>query len=165
MFNSIVHNMAPKAKKLCWNCEGNVLIDQDTCRYCGVSLDVSPIPGTANQSHSPPPYKLISTPANQSIPAAPYSAPEKDISAKEEAIPEEELSQPSNLFQNTAIAVSSLMLGVVFSLFGIILFAFSDAQGIFTLSWHARYWFVYVLMALPLLYIGLRTTDSLNNQD
>ncbi len=160
--------MAPKTKKkLCWNCEGNVSLQDETCPYCGVSLDISPIPGTNNVEEPPtPPYKLSSVSLDTIIPLAPYSTQASEEEAvKEDAVVEEQTSPKDLTFQKMAAAISSLVLGLVFVLFGIILVLFSNSQGIFTLSWHGSYWFLYILLGLPLLYIGWRITEGLNHSE
>jgi|688.fasta_scaffold02929_28 hypothetical protein len=140
-------------KKLCWNCEGNVLQQDSLCPYCGVSLEVSPIPGTDGKDPFLPPYRLMSGSAQeQNIPIAPYT-PEQGEEV-EENTRSSERQEPSQDIASIAIPLSALLLGSVFVLFSFILFIFSDAHGVLTLNWNGTYWFLYLLLGLPLLYFG-----------
>lgn len=133
-------------KKLCWNCEGSVDLNAEKCPFCGVSTDVTPIPGTQPKKQAQP----ITSP--KKAPTAPY-------------IPKEETAEESkegNPFQATAIAVSALLLGTVLAIFSLMLALFSNAQGIFTLSWHGQWWYIYLVVALPLLWLGWRMASRLN---
>jgi hypothetical protein len=46
-----------------------------------------------------------------------------------------------------------LIPGTFFLLFGLVLVLFSK-EGLLTLHWNARYWFVYLLLSAPLIYFG-----------
>lgn len=141
-------------KKLCWNCEGSIDVKVDKCPFCGVSADVTPIPGTQPKGKSLPK-------ASSGIPQAPYAI-------KEENPPENastEASAPTSDFQAIAFSLSFLLLGTVLAIFSFVLYLFSDAQGILTLQWHASYWYIYLLIALPLLYLGWRTASTLSSAE
>ena len=131
-------------KKLCWNCEGSVDVSAEKCPFCGVSTDVTPIPGTQPKKASPP--------QNKKAPAGPYPL-------KEEA---QEESKEGSTFQTTALAISTLLLGTVLGIFSLVLALFSNSKGIFTLSWSGEWWYIYSVIALPLLWLGWRTASRLN---
>lgn len=139
-------------KKLCWNCEGNVDLKHETCPYCGVSLNISPIAGT--KPDPKPPYRST---ANSKVPPAPYPIKEEEKSVEEPAA--------SNEFRSIAFSLTFLLLGSVLSIFSLILALFADANGIFTLRWQAQYWYIYLILAIPLLYFGWRASSQLNSAE
>jgi len=148
-------SIKPK-KKLCWNCEGNVEEKHENCPYCGVSMNVSPLAGTKTADDLlAPPYRSNSSNKDQSIPKAPYSNKEEP--------PAEVVSAPATTgeFQSAAVSLTFLTVGSVFALFSLVLALFSDKQGVLTLHWHASYWYIYLLIALPLLYLGWRGSARL----
>ena len=132
--------------KMCWNCEGNVDIKAEKCPFCGVSTDVTPIPGTQPKKAQPAPAAV-----NKKAPAGFYQ-------------PKEEVQEnpKENPFQATALAISALLLGTVLAIFSFMLALFSNSKGIFTLSWHGEWWYIYLVIALPLLWLGWRTASHLN---
>lgn len=145
-------------KKLCWNCEGNVSLQDEQCPYCGVSLDVTPIPGTnGNHIHFDPPYKLNSL-ENALIPPAPYASVQSEEEQKEEELPVS--SDGGSELKSTVISLSLALLGTVMVLFSLILFIFSDNKGVLTLNWNGAYWYVYLLIGIPLFYLGWRFAAS-----
>lgn len=149
-------------KKLCWNCEGNVSLDDEACPYCGVSLDVSPLAGTDPNTHAfASPFKP-STPSEPIIPKAPYAMHSE---SKEATIPTEEPDFALSDLHRTLLTLLSLSLGTILIIFGAILFLFSDAHGIFTLHWHGTYWYLYLVVGLPLIYFGWKTLQDFHSQE
>ena len=131
--------------KLCWNCEGSIDLKAEKCPFCGVSTDVSPIPGTQPKKAQAPQA------SNKKAPAGFYQPKEE--------IQEESKESP---FQATALAISALLLGTVLAIFSLMLALFSNSKGVFSLSWNGDWWYVYLAIALPLLWIGWRTAARLN---
>lgn len=154
-------------KKLCWNCEGNVALQDETCPYCGVSLDVTPIAGTGGKDiHLIPPYKLVSNPQDQMIPEAPYPAQNPEpVTAEENTPPLPEAEETFNDINTIALPLSTLLLGAILVLFGLILFLFSDSHGVFTLHWNGTYWYLYLIIGVPLLYFGWKTSGDMVEQE
>lgn len=153
-------------KKLCWNCEGNVAIIDETCPYCGVSLDVSPMLSNAVGSDAlNPPYKYTQSTSETSIPLAPYRTEEQEPKAQvEETLPPPaDTVRTTHELQKTAIALSSLLLGFTLLLFSAILLLFSDNNGYLTLRWSADFWYLYLIVGAPLLYWGWKTASSLDD--
>lgn len=152
-------------KKLCWNCEGNVSIDNETCPYCGVSLNVSPMAGTdPNLNAFASPFKLPSD--NLSVPKAPYTAaPEEAIEQKDDAAPADEPDFALSDLHRTLLTLVSLSLGTILVVFAAILFLFSDATGTFTLHWNGSYWYLYLLVGVPLIYFGWRTMKDFHEEN
>lgn len=157
--------MSTKTKrKLCWNCEGNVSLEDETCPYCGVSLDVAPIAGTEPKNERfASPFKISVQPI---IPTAPYPPKiEEKAPEQPENTPSLETGQTSSDLQQTLLTLLSLLLGTVLIIFGFILLLFSDKNGIFTLQWHGSYWFIYVLFGAPLLYYGWRAVSQFSDEE
>lgn len=150
--------MSTNAKKrLCWNCEGSVSITEETCPFCGVSVVLSSLDGTGT-SFTPPYTPSQST----SIPRSPYSFEEEKV----QVVAEEEEAAPSSLdeFKYVVLAVTLLLSGSVFFLFGLALALFSN-QGIFSLHWNSNLWYVYTLFGLPSLFFGWRALTRLKDED
>lgn len=124
-------------RKLCWQCEGNVGFEEDTCPYCGVYL------------HGNHPDQL-------------GRSPFADIDTQSEAEAEE--ATPALLPSLSSLhlfgAICFLLLGTTSLLFACILFMFSH-DGVFTLQWDASYWYLYLSAALPLLYYGKKALNAL----
>lgn len=155
-------------KKLCWNCEGNVAIIDETCPYCGVSLDVSPMLSNAVGSDAlNPPYKYTKSTSETTIPLAPYRTEEQEgqNSTEEASPPPLGTVKATHELQKTAIALSSLLLGFTLLLFAAILLLFSDTNGYLTLRWSADYWYLYLVIGGPLLYWGWKTASSLDETE
>lgn len=127
--------MAQKKMKLCNHCDGMVDMDVIICPYCG--NDVSEIEDREESNKDPlypPPYKPQT---------------EKKEETKQEKSEKKFTFLPFILFS----------LGVNILLFGLFLFLFSTKGELF-LRWKATYWFVYVLIGLPLIFIGNKLFSS-----
>ncbi len=157
---------AVKNRKLCWNCEGSVHMHATKCPFCSTDLTASTSPHL-EQVEPLTPYTPRPQPQEDNgVPAPPYAPRGYGIeSAVEEyaaqvrhdqppqqAVEEEmEEEAPSN-----AIPLMLLLPGVFCLLFGLVLVLFSSG-GELTMRWNARYWFIYLLAAIPMLYFGWRT--------
>lgn len=160
-----------KNRKLCWNCDGSVHIHATKCPYCGTELVAEETPPTYNTTYQqpeplpqpppqpqqvsqeppPPPYVQRVQPQN-------YSLPQQ--SSWQEQIPQEE-PKPEPAPRTSGGGAGPLLMllpGAFFFLFAMLLLLFSD-DGLLTLSWKAKYWFVYLLIACPMLYIGWRSLN------
>ncbi len=136
-------------KKLCWNCEGRVSFTEENCPFCGVYLSPSP---SSKEGELVPPYKMVNE--EDHIPASPYASKE-DKKIVEKALPIEvsEESASQEVFKKLLIALSSLILGTGLLLFAIVLALFSE-NGSLILRWEATYWYAYLILALPMLFLG-----------
>lgn len=149
--------MNPKPKvKLCWNCEGRVSLRDENCPYCAVYLHPeSNVEDEDEDDESPhtPPYRMISIQEEEEIPKAPYA---------QEVIPSKEISSiiPASELKRNLMPLVLLLFGSVFLLFGFILLLFSQ-DGILTLRWNANIWYVYEILAIPLLYFGWRCLEHM----
>lgn len=135
----------PVKTKLCWNCEGSVSRSAENCPYCAVYL--SPEKEDLSQD---PPY-------SKQIPKAPYNPVEQEEVI---GLPEaQELATTG--FRGAFLPLILLSTGLISLFFSLILFLFAE-NGKLTLQWDGSYWYIYLLLALPLLYFGwryLETTD------
>ncbi|MGE3954110.1 MAG: hypothetical protein AB7F31_02790 [Parachlamydiales bacterium] len=155
---------AVKNRKLCWNCEGSVHIHATKCPFCSTDLTAGTSP---HLEHVEPlsPYTPPNRQQKTTAPAPPYNPQrgyEIDSAAEEygtqfraeepqQQVEEEEEAGPTN-----ALPLLLLLPGIFFLLFGLVLVLFSH-DGELTMRWNARYWFVYLLIAMPMLYFGWRT--------
>ncbi len=155
-----------KKKKLCWNCEGDVARSTANCPYCGVYLHPEEEPESENppvpEDAYTPPYNLDESPEEDAvIPQAPYPTHEEPSPMQETPIAS---ALPKNYegWKQIVIPLSLLMAGSVFFLFSFLMLLFSQ-NGYFSLRWDASYWFVYLLVALPLLYFGWQSLETLED--
>lgn len=149
-------------KKLCWNCEGNVSLSDETCPYCGVSVIPASLDGSLS-SHAPP-YQMAEV-QESIIPRPPYHTEQKNeliLEEKEEANKETEDEDVSvNEFKNIVLSLLFLLAGSMFFLFGLTLVLFSH-NGVFTLQWDGSFWFIYSLLSIPFLFFGWRALIKLD---
>jgi hypothetical protein len=155
----------PKSR-LCWNCEGSVSIAEETCPFCGVSVVPASLDGPI--SNFAPPYNPHAHQDNH-VPHSPYGHSHSH-SHTEEVAPEhhkraahvvEEAAPEIDEFKKVLQAVTLLLSGSVFFLFGLALVLFST-NGTFVLQWNGALWFVYTLLSLPLLFFGWRALMKLD---
>lgn len=144
-------------KKICWNCDGSVPVEEENCSFCGVYLSPLESDEDKNSLFSPP-YRLQEVEEEADVPPAPYATAHVEAVAASQPIPEEPLvKEPSSytLEQRTLFSLSLILSGAVFLIFGLALLLFSR-NGILTLSWDATLWFLYIILAIPLLVFGCR---------
>lgn len=143
-------------KKLCWNCEGDVLLTATNCPFCGVSLELAAMEEEKkNKDPFAPPYKLVNNAKESKIPASPYSqATEPEIEETQEAPPSR--TDPKSM----VLSLAFLLVGAAFAIFGVVLWLFADKTGHLNLRWNAQYWFIYLLLSLPMIYLGWKVTSE-----
>jgi len=136
--------------KLCWNCEGRVPIEIEQCPYCGVSVQPLMVPGADLLA---PPYARAQ--AEEAIPDAPYQTDESQEADGDSQESTEKRTSPWRLREarRFILPLIALQTGVVFSFFSIALLLFSQ-KGVLTLQWRGDIWYLYLLVALPLLIVG-----------
>jgi hypothetical protein len=130
-------------KKLCWNCEGSVTHNVETCPYCGVYL--SP------QNLKDEPTPLSSKKSKDEVPPPSYQPEETQ---------EETLSQSNEEDDNVLLPLASLMTGAIFALFGLIIYLFST-DGKLTLTWDSDWGLIFLALSIPLLFLGYRGATKL----
>jgi hypothetical protein len=126
---------ATQSTRLCWNCEGSIPADVDSCPYCGVEVGGD---GARPQSFMP-------GSEGPAVKSAPLWTEARDGT---------EASKPW-------LAVFFLLPGAVFLLFSMALLFFSD-HGVLVLRWQASLWPCFLLPGCGLLYLGaqaLRSTE------
>ena len=159
-------------QKMCTTCEGRIPLDANLCPYCGAEQ------GTSGQIYLQ--HKSIQESLTSLYPP-PYSAKNAN-SMKEHPIkmspPESEKKfHPKSLTTNPSIPIDNadeqnaieektsfwplllLSIGANMLLLGLLQLFFSD-NGFLTLQWDSQYWFIYCLVALPLLYLGFKKVNS-----
>lgn len=147
-------------KKLCWNCEGRVSLEEENCPYCAVYL--GPAPGEeGDQDILAPPYRLVESEEEEKVPQSPYAVEQEEEEEGKET--EIDLSGAKRDLKKVIVPLALLSAGSLFFLFGLILLIFSS-QGVFTLSWNAKYWYFYLVFALPLLLFGWKSLQR-NDED
>lgn len=151
-------------KKLCWNCEGNVARNLETCPYCGVYLNPQGADNKEDKSDKnliKPPYpiqnsKKASLKAGD-IPKPPYVPEEKEEDEEEEEV----LAAPQEPRANAFLyALLLILAGSQFALFGLMLYLFSD-RGQLVLSWSQDYGIAFLALSVPLMGWGVKTFRDL----
>jgi hypothetical protein len=111
-------------RKMCWNCEGNIALEEEVCPYCRASI----LPALENQ-------------------------PVVEAESEEE-------SQDDDT-THLASTMALLMGGSFFFIFGCLLLFFSE-KGYFVLRWSDHYWYLYFLVAIPMILMGVRNLMNLS---
>lgn len=150
--------MSTKQKKrLCWNCEGRVSVQQENCPYCGVYLSPLDEEGKDNNALFAPPYKIVE---EEPISHSPYAPRDIMHEERRESVEEtlslqksEEVLSNYEGIHSILIPLSCLIAGAVLLLFSLALVLFSR-KGYLTLQWDGSYWSLYLSTALILLAIG-----------
>lgn len=143
---------ASDKKKMCWSCDGNVPLTAQSCPFCGVTLDNS-MPKTDYK----PPYRLAKQEEAEAIPVAPI------LKGEEHQDPEED--HVVDQTKKVMLTLACLSVGIIFLFFGVILFLFSGADGMLVLRWDAHYWYLYLIIGLPLLIVGWRSLGGIVDLD
>ena len=175
--------------KGCWNCEADVSYEATYCPFCGTDLLNSSSDAT-NQGSSQdtkfadqtiqeslaslykPPYSVrnrqgLGVPDEREESTFKEAEPPKEESlfqsyeqaeAQQEIVPEEKEVEVTK--RGSILPLLFLMMGAHFFVLGTLLL-FCSKEGVVTLEWSGRFWFVYCLIGLPLLYFGKRLLRSL----
>ena len=146
-------------QKICPNCDGRVSYDATQCTYCFTPLHADNsapkifTPPTPQETFYNPPYSS-KTAEPQETRVLPKTTPiytEKDGSA---VIDKTEPSETKSF-----LPILSLILGGNLLTLGILQFFFSD-HGIVRLEINGSYWFLMLLISLPLFYFGLKSSSK-----
>lgn len=138
-------------QKICWNCEGRVSLEEENCPYCAVYL--GPAPGKGDWDMLAPPYRIVDNQDEEgkgTVPPSPYT---RETDGKNNEQDEAEAAAVRSEMQKVVYPLILLSGGAMGFLFGFVLLFFSQ-EGLFTLSWNANYWYVYLGAALPMLAGG-----------
>lgn len=151
--------MSPLPKrKLCWNCEGAIGLQERDCSFCGVAQQ--PV-DSGNKSGHPwesiqPLYRVEPLAEEESLPPPLYRGDEAEVSVAAEEDPKRIIGQAWSILKPLLL----LLFGLSLLLFGLVLFLFGK-EGHFTLQWRADRWYFYLLFALPTLWAGYRAFTTL----
>ena len=142
-------NERPK-KKLCWNCEGNVVETEDNCPYCGVYLHPGSLSGQVERaSLFSPPYPQQEETHEEAPPVEAAKPAETIVSAG-----------LGNTLKEMLLSLVMLSSGVFFFLFSLAIFLFSH-NGQMTLTWSISSGWLFFLSGLPLVIFGWRSLQKL----
>ena len=122
-----------KRQKLCHSCEGEVDLDVIFCPFCGADL----LEEKASLEEDPflPPY-----------------SPKNPL---QEAITQQQEEVGGEKSEGVLLPITLLSTGSWLFLLGVFLFLFSK-NGIATLKIDARFWLIYILIAVPFLIAGYK---------
>lgn len=139
-------------KKICWNCEGDVPRETVNCPYCAVYLhpEDDDLPLEDDEEDLSPPYQ-INTPPEQNFNSSSTTQNQQ-----------KPLTLAFSGWKGIIIPLVSLLFGTLFLLFAFLLFIFSQ-NGVLTLQWNSELWIIYSAIALPLLFIGWKTLQSIED--
>lgn len=142
--------MKKNEKRLCWNCDADVSLHLEQCPYCGADLN--------QPQERKIPYESLGSPFQQA-PTTPFVEKDNFAVSNEEwknALDEQDLpEEDAKSGRREVIALLLLLPGVVFCLFALLLFFFSN-DGTLTLHWNQNMAYFYFLGAIPLIYLGWR---------
>jgi hypothetical protein len=159
--------------KLCPNCDGSVSRDVSICPYCGSSVFQVNEGGlqTNNEDNVkslsaketldslyPPPYRPRSYDAP--IEKEPIREEKINISDQNEEVEEEEEEEYEEDYKSSLLPTIFFYLGVNVLVFSILLLIFSK-EGFLNLKFSSKYWYGYLIAALPLIFFGYKKIRDL----
>ena len=145
--------------RMCPYCEGTVPLESSSCRFCGSSFDEGEarMKGAFREekdnSYYNPPYAPSAESSEQSVYYPENDAPLEDASYQEEDVDVEEE-------KGHILALALLSAGAMLFTLSMLLFFFSE-HGRLVLEWKSRYWSLYMILGLPLLYYGFKKLRKL----
>src|SRR3990170_3719807 len=171
-------------QKMCSNCHGRIPIEADTCLYCGQEQADAPAADASSQAplfeqkslqdsltslYSPPysskrPSYLAEKEEAASKISRPQATPKRVQEAKRESIAlpvEESAVDPSRAeAKGSLFSILLLLLGGNLFALGLMQCFFSVGSRL-RLEWQADSWYLYCLVAVPLLFVGYRLASRL----
>jgi len=162
-------------QKMCTSCDGRVPFEAILCPYC--STDLSRAPEMEVQKQDPLSRNQAIQDSLTSLYTPPYNKSKKTDTPK--AVPRESRMIPPAHHGGTAalpgtlpreetedkvgktilVSILTLSAGSIFFILGLLQIFFSE-QGVLRLEWSTKYWFIYVLASLPMLYFGYRKAEQ-----
>lgn len=138
--------------KLCWNCEGSAPYEAENCPYCGVYLSPLALGDDQDtQNLFSPPYRVEDAARSvEETNETPYTSFQESNDVSSNPIDETVAIQSSS---HPALSLVAVLAGFVFFLFGLALGLFAE-DGTLTLRWSSAYWYLYLIVAIPLLVWG-----------
>lgn len=136
--------------RMCPYCEGTVPLESTSCRFCGSAFDTPVHSHNVYEEESDafynPPYAPEATIKKESV-----YFPEKEEIAEEAAMEEENEEEE----KGHIVALMLLSAGGMLFTLSMLLLCFSE-HGRVILEWKSRYWSLYMILALPLMYYGFQ---------
>ena len=161
-------------QKMCTSCDGRVPFESDVCPYCSSDLSkvqemetLKPDSFSRNQAIQESLTSLYAPPYKGKKTETPTKIPQKETRAAPPAHHGGTAALPGTLPREGAeekvgktilLSILALSLGSVFFILGLLQVFFSE-QGVLRLEWSTKYWFIYLLGSLPILYFGYRKAE------
>ena len=137
-------------QKMCPNCDGRIPQESTQCPYCFAQLSAD---------SSAPKSTSVADPLSALYPP-PYSTEAKTTAQKSSSVAADPASQAESPSDSIPFwSILMLALGSNLLTLGILQFFFSD-RGVLRLEMNASYWFLMVIVSIPLIYLGLRNLAS-----
>lgn len=151
--------------KMCQFCEGSIPIEAGDCPYCGQSpienhegyvAQKGQTEPNLEDRYQPPyvPDKDIKLKASspQTNVNDPFAAHKEEFARNEQAEKKpERLEKPAT--KKETLSILLLSIGAQLFAVGLLIVLFST-DGKLTLEWASRYWYVYCLLGLPMIFFG-----------
>ena len=137
-------------QKICPNCDGRIPYDAAQCTYCFATLQVD---NSSSKLFSSPETPLYTPPYSAKLATEPSQprATVKSVSPENTEVTDAQSFLP----------ILCLILGGNLLTLGILQFFFSD-HGVVRLEINGSYWFLMLLVSLPLFYYGLKSSNQKN---
>ncbi len=132
-------------QKMCPNCDGRIPQESTQCPYCFAQLQAD----SSNSKSAP-----VTDPLSALYPP-PYTTEAKTTAKVADPVSQVETASDSIPFWS----ILMLALGSNLLTLGILQFFFSD-RGVLRLEMNASYWFLMVIVSIPLIYFGLKNLAS-----
>lgn len=156
-------------KKLCRNCDGYVHVYEVKCPYCGAAISDFPeekaeqdvAQNTLSEAIHKQNEDLVSDnsfqPPYQNY-AQSYGLEQNEIPPKQ-GVKLDPMQKDISDVENPLASLLLLIPGSVLFLLGLTVALFST-DGILTFQFRSKFWFVYLIGSLPLLYLGYKSLFS-----
>ncbi len=166
--------MQEELTKMCPSCDGSISMDAIFCPYCGSNVfeknenlpdqktedDVKSLSYEETLSSLyPPPYKPKAIQTATSKYYEQDNDVEKDEDENQEKLEKESVSEANE--KNALIPTALFWTGINILVFSILLLVFSQ-NGVLYLKWNAKFWFLYSLISIPLVYFGFKGLKQLD---
>lgn len=150
--------MKPKKRqKLCHNCEAEIDVDVIVCPFCAADLREEK-PEQKNAPFNTSISNLNDQQTMQSLYPPAYKSAFSETSAEQAATSDQSTKKKDkNIFAPTIL----FTLGVQLCLLGLLMLLFSH-KGVVILKWDARFWLLYVALAIPFLVFGYKSLSKLD---
>lgn len=162
-------------QKMCWNCDADVTFDATFCPFCGSDLLGGVLQETEGDGDMFSGKSLDESLASLYKP--PYSVREQKgfgvpktksraFSSEDEASVSDDLDEEPLVRHRLGGGWPLILLSVGGQLMtlGLLLFFFSSG-GKLSLEWNAKYWFIYCIAAMPIVYFGWRMLNESSVQE